>query len=189
MEGQGRIAEALEKLSPREKKLLGLWAVSMAFIVIMLGSWLAWSSIEEKALKAEEYQNTLQLIAKRQGEYLSNKGSGSKPVEQRMAENKIKLQTFLDREATRYNLKIKNFKESSAPLSGKSKGGGPVEESITIDVDEADFNDLSRFLDSLAKSKELIVIKRVDIERARRFNESGKVKMTMTVSTFKQGTT
>lgn len=182
----------LARLNERERKLLVIWAISMSFMVLFLGGWLAWSSITEKADAAQGYQVTLDLIAKRQREYLanSNKDEGAS-VEERIEKNDLKLQSYLDREATRNNLKISNFKESVAPLGGKKardkEEGGIVEESITINMDDAAFKDLARFMDTLARSKELLVIKRIDLERARRFQTEGKFKMTMTVSTYKKG--
>jgi Tfp pilus assembly protein PilO len=181
----------LQRLNDRERKLLVIWAISMSFMVLFLGGWWSWSSITEKADAAEKYQLTLDYIASHQQEFLANsaKEEGAS-VEERIDKNDIKLQSYLDREATRSNLKISNFKESVAPLGGKKSrddAGGIVEESLTINVDDAAFKDLARFMDTLARSKELLVIKRIDLERARRFKTEGTFKMTMTVSTYKKG--
>lgn len=178
----------LARLNPRERNLLVLWAVSMIALVLFLGSWLAWSSISEKVDAAAAYQDTLDLLSRRQAEFLAsqNKDNGGS-LDERVANNELKLQSFLDREAARHTLKISNFKESNAPLGGKK--GDPkaiLEESITIDVEDAPFPDLSRFLDSIARSKELIVVKRVHVERSRKFQTDGTFKMTMIVSTFKK---
>ncbi len=181
----------LARLNPRERKLLIIWAIAMSFMVFFLGGWFAWSSISEKSDAAEEYQLTLDLISRKQQDFLSRQGKKEEAdIDERIEGNEIKLQSFLDREANKQGLKITNFKESVAPLSGKGgkvKAGETVEESLTISVDGAEFKSLGRFMDALARSKELLVIKRIDLERARSFKTDGKFKMTMTVSTYKKG--
>jgi type II secretory pathway component PulM len=181
----------LERLSPREQKLLGLWAVAMVAMALFLGGWFTWSSIAAKQEEAEAFQASLDYVSRHQAEFLAQKGGDKKSVDERVATNELKLQTFLDKEATKHNLKISSFKESSVPVGAKKgkkddKAGGLIEESITIDIDEADFNDAAKFMDDLSRSQELIVIKRINIERSRRFAETGRFKLTLTVSTFKK---
>ena len=182
----------LERLSARERKLLSIWAIAMSFMAVFLCGWLLWSSLSEKADAAEAYQNTLDLIARKQQDFLANKGKADKTdLNAQIEGNEIKLQSFLDREANKESLKITNFKESIIPLTSKQnrKEGEPglVEESLTITIDSAEFKNLGRFMDALARSKELITIKRIDLERSRTFKADGTFKMNMTVSTYKKG--
>ncbi len=205
MENQGGALGFYERLSQRERRLLVAWATTMGLLGTFLVGWFIWGTISEKQEKFEQNQEVLQLIARKQNEYLQRKNGGgsgddSKKIEEKIATNELKLQTYLDREAGRFNLKIKNFKESSLVVGGKkgkkTEGSALLEESVAIDIEEAPFKDVARFLDALKSSRELIIIKRIDIDRPRRNSRAksnpdedqpqAPVKTSLTVSTFKK---
>lgn len=191
MEQENRLTAFYQRLSPREQKLAVLWVFAMIFIALFIVGVQINSGIEKRRAAIEEYSKALKLIAERQDEYVNAQG-GSGSLDERIEKNELKLQTFLDKEATRFDLKINNFKESSVPIGGKrpKKGEavkGIVEESVTIDIENADYTKFARFADKIRTSPELIVIKRLDVQKARRSADPQEVRITMTVSTFKMG--
>ncbi len=193
MEDQNKLVAWYRNLSDREQRLVGVWFVAMIFIVIFITTVKINGAIEDRRVNIDAYESALKLIAERQDEYATAKGGGTgggKSLDERIATNEIKLQTFLDKEATRFDLKINNFKESSAPVGGKRSkkdAGGVMEESVVIDIESADYTQFARFVDKIQRSPELLVIKRLSLQRPRRANEPQKVRVSMTISTFKKG--
>ena len=199
MEQESRLKAIYTRLSPREKRLLIVWVFAMMGILVFIVTVKIKGAIEDRRTGIESYQATLKLIQDRQDEYVvGQKGSGTKPLKERIDENTIKLQTFLDAEAMRFDLKINNFKEQSLPVGGKRpKKGEPVavvEESVTIEIENADYKKFAQFVDKISRAPELLVIKRIHIEKARRSASNiasdanpREVRVTMTVSTYKKG--
>lgn len=180
-----------DRLSERERRLLVIWALAMAFIVVFLGGYFTYGAIAEKAEKADAYVAAVDLMARKQTSYLANKADGGEKLSDRIAGNQLKLQTFLDQEASKHNIKIKNFKESSVPVGGKrkkkdAKGPQIIEETVAIDLTDTEYINVVGFLDAIDRSNELVVIKRVDVARPRRGNNAN-VRVSLTVSTFKLG--
>lgn len=187
----GRIEALLARLSPRERKLLVFWLVAMGFIGLFLLGNSAWSTLDELDTKLIENQEALDLIARRQSRYLEAKGGAGNSVEARLARNELRLTTHLDKEASRYNVKITNFKDGSSPVGAKkgakaAAAGGITEEWVTVDLEPVEYDKVLRFLDALQSSPELIVIKRIEITRPKRGTNSDKVEAKLTVSTFKK---
>ena len=180
-----------ERLSERERRLLVVWALAMGFIVVFLGGYFSYSVIAEKAEKGEQYAAAVDLMTRKQADYLSRKQDGGEKLSDRIAGNQLKLQTFLDQEAAKHNIKIKNFKESAVPVGGKrrkkdAKGPQIIEETVAIDLTDTEYINVVGFLDSIDRSPELVVIKRIDISRPRR-DDGPTVRVALTVSTFKIG--
>ncbi len=187
------------RLSSREKRLLVVWVFSMMGIVAFIVGVQINSAIEKRSEGIESYERALKLIRDRQDEYiLDNKAAGAKPLKERIDNNDLKLQTFLDAEAMRFDLKINNFKEQSLPLGGKrgkkDEKATVIEESVTIEIEKADFKKFAQLVDKINNAPELLVIKRIHIQKPRnRRNAVGsdanprEVRVTMTVSTFKKG--
>ena len=193
MEEKRGLSAVVSRLSVREKRLLVFWVVGMAIIVVFLVGYFATTKIGAKKEAAVSYQETLDVIRTKQGAYLARKGESPDKLSDKIANNKIKLQTFLDGEAGKFSLRIKNFKESSVPLGGKrrkdKKNTGPsiMEETVAIDIEETEYSNVVGFMDAINATKELVVIKRVKVSRPRRGINSTKVRVSMTVSTFKLG--
>ncbi len=179
------------RLGDRERRLLVVWGLTMSVMALFLGGYFSHSAISKKGEAAQKYVEAVDDISRKQAEYLSRKsGGGGLPLAERIEKNDLKLQTFLEREAANFNLKIENFSGSKLPVGGKrkrkddDKGPRIIEETIAIDIRDTEYSNLVAFLDALQRSPELIVIKRIDVSRRKR-NPDGKVRISMTVSTFK----
>ena len=193
------VSSFFEKLSVRERRLLVVWVFAMmgiaAFILVVLVN----SAIDERSEGIEQYETALRLIKERQDEYLNKSSKGGKNIKEQIEKNELKLQTFLDAEAMRFDLKINNFKEQSLPVGGKrgkEDKAAVIEESVTIEIDKADYKKFAQLVDKIHSAPELLVIKRIHIQkpRGRRGASVGspdanprEVRVTMTISTFKKG--
>lgn len=191
-QGGGRLSQMYQNLSERERKLLVLWGFAMGFIALFLIGNFAWSSLDDLDTRLVEHQEALELISSRQARYLQAKGATGDSVEAKLNNNDLRLTTFLDKEATRYEVKITSFKDGSNPVGAKkgskdtAAAAGLTEEWATVTIEGVEYGKLIRFIDALAASKEIIVLKRIDITRPRRGKEADKVEATLTVSTFKR---
>lgn len=182
------------RLSPRERVMAIFWVFAMAAIAVFLLSTTVLGRITDIEDEVEVNRQTLDLIALKQRDYLAARSvDSSDNVKTRIKDNKLKLTTFLDKEAGRFDLKIENFKESSAAVGSKrgkkAEKGGVVEESVTVEIKRAEYGNIMKFLDSVNGSRELMVIKRVRIKKPRRARDQEFMEATITVSTFKEQTT
>ena len=188
-----------EKLSARERRLLVVWVFSMMGIAAFIVAVLVNSAVEDRSEGVEQYEKALRLIKDRQDEYLLENKSGGKSIKEQIEKNELKLQTFLDAEAMRFDLKINNFKEQSLPVGGKrgkDEKAAVIEESVTIEIEKADYKKFAQLVDKIHSAPELLVIKRIHIQKPRGRRSIGsasqdvnprEVRVTMTVSTFKKG--
>lgn len=187
--GNNKLQQAFARLSPRERKLLVLWIVAMIVIGGFLLSTTVLSRLDDMETRIAENQEALELIGKKQGQYLESKGGAGNSFESRLARNDLRLTTYLDKQATRFDVKISNFKDGETPVGGK-KGtkatAGLVEEWVAVDIDQVEYDKVTRFIDALQASPELIVIKRIEITRPRRGASQDKVDAKLTVSTYKK---
>ncbi len=197
MEQESKLKAIVNRLSARERRLLVVWVIAMAAIVVFIVSVKINGAIQERREGIATYQAALTLIAERQDEYLLAKSGGgpsAKPLKERIDTNEIKLQTYLDKEAMRFDLKINNFKEQSLPVGGKRSGkkkapeGSLIEESVTIEIENADYKKFAEFVDKIHRSPELLVVKRIQVQKPRRLepNSPHQVRVTMTISTYKK---
>lgn len=187
--GSGKLQQAFTRLSPRERKLLLLWIVAMVVIAGFLLSTTVLSRLDDMETRIAENQEALDLITRKQAQYLASTSGTGNSLDARLAKNDIRLTTYLDKQATRFDVKISNFKDGENPVGGK-KGAkvatGIVEEWVAVDIDQVEYDKVTRLLDALQSSPELLVVKRIEITRARRGGGQDKVDAKLTVSTFKK---
>ena len=187
----GRLEQTWERLSVREQRLAILWIVAMALMASFLIGYKSWTAITDVGEAVEQNKEALDLIDRKRAAFLANMGSdGEGSLQDRIETNELKLTTFLDKEASKFDLKIDNFKESSAPVGSKNSkkdvaAGTLMEESVNVNIRDAEYNKFARFLDAIERSRELLVIKRVEVNRRRRSEDQSKVDVQLTVSTFK----
>jgi hypothetical protein len=173
--------------------MAALWVFAMAAIATFLLSTTVLGRINDIEDEVASNRETLDLIALKQRDFVAGQSSGKgEDVKLKIKDNKLKLTTFLDKEAGRFDLKIDSFKESSAALGSKrakkAKKGGIIEESVTIEIGKAEYGNIMKFLDAVDGSRELMVIKRVQIKKPRRAKDQEFMEATITVSTFKEQT-
>jgi len=187
----GRLEQTWDRLSVRERRLAILWIVAMLVMGSFLIGYKSWNAITDVGDAVDQNKEALELIDRKRDTFLASVGSnGEGSLQDRIETNQLKLTTFLDKEASKFDLKIDNFKESSAPVGSKSSkkdvaAGTVMEESVNVNIRDADYAKFARFLDDIKRSRELLVIKRIEVNRRRRSDDQSKVDVQLTVSTFK----
>ena len=195
---ESKLKALYTRLSQREKRLLVVWVITMTGLAIFVVSVLINSAVENRREGIAAYSRALELINTRQDDYILANKNNAIPIQERIESNELKLQTFLDAEAMRFDLKINNFKEQSLPVGGKRLKKGEkaavVEESVTIEIEKADYKKFSQFVDKIHNAPELLVIKRIHVQKPRQRRSSvasdanpRDVRVSMTISTFKKG--
>ncbi|MEL6179849.1 MAG: hypothetical protein AAFS10_12895 [Myxococcota bacterium] len=188
----GRIEQTWAGFTQREQRLVTAMLIILPLLAVFLIGTRSWNALSDLGTAVEENKAALELIERKRGAYLASKGSGggAKSLKERIETNELKLTTFLDKEASKFSLKIDNFKESSAPVGSKGSkkdvaAGGVIEESVNVNIRDAEYSKFARFLDAIHRSRELLVIKHVEVNRRRRAQDQSKVDVQLTISTFK----
>ena len=192
MESSSRLGQTWEQLSARERNLLVLCAVTIIGLGTFIVGFKSWNAITDSGLAVETNLEALDLINRKRAQYLNQKGDNREDLDKKIKENKLKLTTHIDKEAGRFELKVDSFKESSAPVGARgSKSaedapkGTVLEETVTVVIRNAEYDKVAKFLDAIKRSRELIVIKRVEITRKQGAKKNSTVVATLMISTFK----
>ena len=190
-----RLEQVWARLSVRERRMAVIWLISVSCMATFVVGFKSWNAITDSGTSVEENIEALELIERKRAEYISSRGDNNKSLKERIKLNELKIATFVDKEASKFELKIDNFKESSAPVGSNSRSsrqdsdkaakGTIIEESVNVNIRGAEYDKVARFLDAIQRSKELLVIKRVEVNRKRRSRDKSSVDVTLTVSTFK----
>ena len=181
------------KMTERERRLVLLMVGNFVLLGIALGVYLFHQSQTETEAEIEQYADTLDAVREFGPLYLRRKQaeeSGGDEDAKRftgelLSKNDLALTSFVATQASAVDIKIDNYDEDSLPLSS-NKDSGPVitEKQLRIDIREADLEKLMRMLERIEKTREPVVIKRINLREVR--NKPGQVRANITISTYVQ---
>ena len=191
--GAGGLSGALAKLTERERSLLGLMAICLTGLALAIGVYLFSSSQKQKQVEIDQYQETLDALQEYGPTYIAQQNAESEGGSDRgrfnsetLKNNRVKLTSFVATHASAVDLKVDNYDEDELPLSTGNKDDGPIltEHSVKVDIKSAEMDKVILLLDRIEKSKEPVIIKRVNLRNLTR--EKGKVRANVVLSTYSQ---
>ncbi|MBA2664194.1 MAG: hypothetical protein H0U74_18020 [Bradymonadaceae bacterium] len=186
------LAATFAALSERERKGLIGMGVVLCVLLLALVVGLFQRSLGELERDTQRYQQALSLLAVAGPAY---RLKSEQPVEgsERLARfseevltnNDLKLTSFVATHAAATNIIVSSYDEDQMPLGSKSKTDtGPIiiERQLRVDIRETQIDRLIELLDRIEKSREPVIVKRMDV-RAQR-NQPGTVRVLLVVSTY-----
>lgn len=181
-------------LSERERKLVTLMLINFIILAVAAGIYFFKTSQDETRAQIEQYEKTLDTLQEYGPIYIAQQkaqdSTGDDNAQRFSAEtlknNRLKLTSFVATHASAVDLKIDNYDEDQLPLSAGNKDGGPIitENQIKIDIKEGEMDKVILLLDRIEKSKEPVIIKRINLRELR--NKPGQVRANLVISTFLQ---
>lgn len=183
----------LDNLSERERRLAGLMLVNFVFIAIALSIYLFNGMLTKTEDEIARYNTTLEVLNEYRPKYLKlqQQAQGGASDEERrfsgevLKKNKLQLTSFVATQASAVDIKVDNYDEDSLKLTTKDSTGPIItEQQLRVDIREAEMDKLLQLLDRIEKSKEPVIIKRINLREVR--NKKGLVRANITISTYTQ---
>lgn len=193
MEEGGRIGGFLDRLSTREKLMVGgLLAALVATVVVVI--WLIiGGQIDELETENENLADTLAQVETQKDTYLANKRRID-AYQARLDGNDVKLVRLMENQAQTLGITIENFKESKRFLTDKHKRTKRtpkktsvrdlVEESQTVTIRRVSLDQLTRFMSALEGRSEPIRVTQLNIQTLTSDRQVLR-QVKMTVSTYR----
>ena len=188
-------AEWWSGLKDSERKgLIGL-GVWFGLLIPAVAVYFFQQSLADTEDEIARYKDALTTMAQYGPEYMQAKrdaelakkgktgGEGEKFSREVMLKNDLALTSFVADHASAVDIKIDNYDENVIPKSG-GKDGGPIitEKELRIEIRKAKVSKIMQLLDRIDKSKEPVVIKRINLRDVRK--NPGNARVTISVSTY-----
>lgn len=174
-----RVQSALSGLTERERKLLGI----MLLIVVGLGGFFFFNSMR---LKTTEYREGITARREAIDDLLANRDeyaaqiAAQRRTQEQLQNNQLSLATFVETQSRSLQItRPSNFSDSRQPVAGN--------ESVTAHSTEVTFpamslQQLSDFVNAVARSRELVYVQRIELEQPR---NASAFQVTMRLATYR----
>jgi hypothetical protein len=188
-------AEWWSGLQERERNGLIALGVWFGLLIPAVAVYFFQQSLADTEDEIARYKDALTTMAQYGPEYMQNKreaelakkgkggADGEKFSREVMLKNDLALTSFVADHASAVDVKIDNYDENVIPKSG-GKDGGPIitEKELRIEIRQAKVSKIMELLDRIDKSKEPVVIKRINLRDVRK--NPGNARVTISVSTY-----
>ena len=182
----------LAALNERERRLLGGMAVVLSLLATFMLYFYAQRSQDTTQREIERLESLLKTLSQKGPEFLAREQAKSAQVDgadrfspERLTKNDLKLTSFVAQNAEFANIKVDNYDEGQLPLAS-GKDGGPIitERTLRFDIREAQMSSLLMLLDRIEKSREPVIIKRINLREIP--SKKGFVRAEISISTYVQ---
>ncbi len=190
-------AAAIDRLSFREKIMVGGMVVAILIFILFIGFFQVMSTLSQMEEENNSNRQALQTLMKNKDAFLAQKTESGQSMEQ-VENNQLRLTPFVEEMAKRVGITVENYDERRTPImlqgAGNNKGGRQgnnpenkpdmVEESLTVTFRKVTLTQLTGFLDLIDSSHDLAVIKKLSLRT--QWSNKSLIDVTMTVSTYKK---
>jgi len=182
----------ISRLNTREKALLGgMIGLFSIFGLIILNNSTS-SGPEDIEGEIASYQRALTLLSQNQAN-LMERIENSERIQEQLANNELQLHTFLERACLDTNVqRPSNYTDSTNPLRDASGDATITEHQTVATIPTVEPLNLSRLLNRIAGSDELVLLKAIQIRptrgarRGRQRTASGEYEVRLTVATYRR---
>ncbi len=178
----------LQNMSAKDKNQLSYLAMFVFCILTIFVGFFLIQSLDSIDEETERYKSALELISTEGPKFLEEKSSTKRTdshkkfTEEMLAEDRIKLTSFVAKFAEKEEVKVGSYDEKEIPFSNDNAGPIVTEHRLTAKISKTNMDNLINFLDAIEKSREPVFIQRIDIRK--RGKTDNQVKATIIVSTF-----
>jgi hypothetical protein len=179
-----------QNLSDSEKRYVIGAAIFFPTLIMVVALIVFVQSIGEVETETQRYKDSLDLLATAAPVYLEQKKNAQQATshkkldDEMMANNDIKLTSFVAGHASKADITVSSYDEDELPFGSKDNDEGPiiVEQQLRVEIREASMANLVKLMDFIEKDTKPVFIKRIDIRK--RGRDAGEVRAILTVSTF-----
>jgi hypothetical protein len=168
-----------ERLAPRERRLIAILAASVTGTVVVVGTFLLFSSVSDLEEENADIRDALKAIAGHRDEYLDAK-SRSQAQEARIGTDPPQLTADIEAAAREENIQIAESSERPTTPAGRRY----VEHDVDIKIREVGLEALTKFMRRLETGPRLIFFTRLTVKR--RYSEAEKLDVEATATAFER---
>lgn len=189
----GRIGGFLDRLSGREKLMLGGLVTGLIGTAVVIIWLVVGGQIDELEQENENLRDTLSQVNQQKDGYLARKRRID-AYEERLDRNNVKLVQMMESQAQKLGITIENFKESKRFITDKhkrmkrtkerTKVKDLVEESQTVTIRRVSLEQLTRLMSALEGRSEPIRVTQLNIQTLTSDRQVLR-QVKMTVSTYR----
>jgi hypothetical protein len=170
-----------ERMAPRTRRLALALATAIVGVVILLGSYLTFSSIAELEEQNGQIREALSEINKHHDEYLEAK-SRNQQAEARIGNDPPQLTGDLEAAARGENVQIAESNERPvAPAPGSRRY---LQHDLDVKLREVDLQSLTKFMRRVETGPRFIYFTRVSLKH--RYSETDKLDAELTATAFEK---
>ncbi len=188
-----RPAEQAKKgpLGDTDPRLVIGLVICLCLLGLTLVGYLFNKNQEKTTKEIEQYKAILKLVGDEGPAYLARQQAlqdgpeDNRFTAEKLTNNRLQLTTFVAGHAEATSVKVDNYDEDQIALNA-SKDGGPIitEKLVKLDIRETQLSDLFQMLERIEKSREPVVIRRMNLREIPR--KDGFVRAQITISTYIQ---
>ena len=181
-----------ESRTDSERRWIILLGINFAVLAVFGGIYLFTQSLDETRREIAQYESALDALTEAGPQYLEAKRqeaskdtNANRFTPEILSKNRLQLTSFVATIAKSVDLKVDNYDEDQQPLKLDGRENLIVtENTVRVDIREADFTKLLQLLEKIEKSTEPVVIKRINIRDVR--NKTGMVRADIVIATYTQ---
>lgn len=175
------VGSYLQKLSPRERLLVGLTAGAAVLLLLFFSGLGFVSAVHRHQLAIENKTKALREISQLAGSY-AERSRSRQQLEQRL-KNKVALFTFIDEVSKKKHIEIGDMQDR-----GNTVGQDKITEStVELDLTKVTLDRLTAFLKALEHDPRLIRVKKIRVRG--RIDDPNSVDASLTISAYSSGST
>ena len=185
--------EALDRLSVREKVMLGVMGVAIFSFVVFLGVFLVGSRLADMEDALVSKRASLKVLMDNKDAYLERQAAGGSADHKKQIDgNDLNLTTFADQHAKAVGIKFDDYNDSKRPLFLKKRAVGVrgeekpdlIEEQLEVTFKRAGLRSVTAFLDRVDKeTRRPIAIKKLSLKAL--WSDREKLNGSITMATWK----
>jgi len=184
--------DAVDRLSFREKVMLGVMGFAIFAFVVFLGVFLVSSRLTELEDGLQAKQDALRLLMAKKDDYLLAKASGVGDIKAKIEGNDLNLTTFADSHAKAVGIQFDDYKDSRRPLFLKKRppGGREAkpdlsEEQLEVRFKRVGITALTAFLDRVDREERRpVAVKKLNVKTL--WSARDKLSGSITLATWKK---
>lgn len=172
--------QAIDRMSSREKRLVGLTAVVAIFVLFGGTYWAVDSHLETRAKRVQNLQASLLQIRALEGQYRAAESRESQST-RRLKSNNVSLFSVLQKSAGQLGLVLNDLNERQLPF----KDGELIQVSVDVNLKQVSIDKLNSFLEKIEGRSSGGVIKITKLKVKTRHDNEELLDVSMTVATWK----
>jgi hypothetical protein len=170
-----------ERMGPRTRRLAAALAAAIVAVVVLVGSFLTFSTISDLEKENADIREALSELSKHHDEYLEAKTRNA-VAEARIGNEPPQLTADLETAARGENVPIAETNERPAAPAGTSRRY--LQHDVDIKVREVDLQSLTKFMRRVETGPRFIYFTRVALKH--RYSETDKLDAELTATAFEK---
>ena len=174
------LVDYLERISPRDRMMLGVIVAGVSVLVLFLGSMFINGRQRSMEDANDQVRKKLVQIKQMQGKFEQARRQ-VQDLKRKLNQNRVNLMPFLDKLSQKYSISISSMNPETVEVVGKNTTG-IKEEAVRIQLQAVPLASLAKFLDAIENSGKVVKVRKLKLKP--NFSDSAKPDVDAVISTY-----